>query len=144
MNQDLVLDKLKKIYMVDDGYQELADDDKAFFDRLFTLLWINDDIFFSNEYLASKFCIGKSTVEKKLRRIERANLIYREIYRENNNGKWTSQRRITLDSTLKALILKKLNMIPSEKVQEPEAPETIINNKIVNNTFEPTFKRGNR
>jgi hypothetical protein len=71
-------------------------------------------------------------------------LIYREIYRENNNGKWTSQRRITLDSTLKALILKKLNMIPSEKAQEPEAPETIINNKIVNNTFEPTFKRGNR
>ena len=47
MNQDLVLDKLKKVYIVDDGYQELADDDKAFFDRLFTLLWINDDIFFS-------------------------------------------------------------------------------------------------
>lgn len=144
MNQEVVLDKLKKIYMVDDGYQELVDDDKAFFDRLFTLLWINDDIFFSNEYLASKFGIGKSTVEKKLRRIERANLIYREIYREFNNGKWTSQRRITLDSTLKAIILKRLNMIPSESVKEPEAPETIINNNIVNNTFEPSFKRRNR
>ena len=144
MNQDVVLDKLKKIYMIDDGYQELSDEDKSFFDRLFTLLWISDDVFYSNEYLAIKFSMGKSTIEKRLRRMERAFLIHREIYRENNNGKWTSQRRITLDVTLKAKILKKLNMIPSESVSEPEEPEVIINTNKVDNSFIPNFSRRNR
>ena len=143
MNHDIVFDKLKKIYMVDDGYQELKDEDKTFFDRIFTLLWINEDIFYSNKYLALKFGYGESTIEKKLRKIERSFLIYREVYREQQNGKWISQRRITLDPTLKAKLYKKLNLIPSEEPKE-EAAEQVeeVTNKNNNDMeFIPNYRR---
>ncbi len=145
MNNDVVFDKLKKIYMVDDGYQELSEEDKNFFDRLFTLLWINEDIFYSNKYLAAKFGYGESTIEKKLRKIERSFLIYREIYRENQKGKWISQRRITLDPTLKAKLYSKLNLIPKEEAKEkelaPEQVEEIINKNINDVEFIPNYRR---
>lgn len=136
MNRDVVFDKLKKIYMVDDGYQELSEDDKLFFDRLFTILWISEDCFYSNKFFAARFVIGESTVEKKLRRLERNHLILREIYRENNNGKWQSQRRITLDPTIKAQLYKQLNLINKE---EAAADASEVASEVVDTSLEKEF-----
>mgnify|MGYP002509227492 CR=1 FL=1 len=59
----------------------------------------NESKIYSNKYLSQRFNIPVSTIEKRVRRLDRANLIKRKVENElNTNKKWiTTARTIELD-----------------------------------------------
>lgn len=116
LNNDITI--CKQIYMEFKEYQELRESDQAFFDSLFILLYLKDiNQEFSNKYLSSRLGMPVSTVEKRLRRLERAHLIMRFIARfKNKDGYWTTGRTIKLDNITFAFLYTKnnVNFTPEE------------------------------
>ncbi len=145
--------KLRKIYKEYEEYQELSDTAKQLFDQLFPVLWIEEKIDRTNEYLASRFGYQKSTIEKKLRQMERSHLIYRSIIRRRDDltGRWTTHRDITLDDVFKCKISSALKLIPkgyakqeTEKIEENIENEEDLDEylpKIVKNKPNFNFKK---
>lgn len=70
--QELVL-----FYKNTQNYKELCKNDQAFFDTLFSVLVLRP-IVESNEVLSISYKIPRSTLEKRLNRIEKSGLIIRE------------------------------------------------------------------
>lgn len=114
--------KLKKIYQNYDEYQLINEADQEFFDQLFSILWIEGHLNKKNEYLGARFGYQKSTIEKKLRHLERAHLIYRDVVRKHDDitGRWTTDRDIFLDEIFKAKLSKDLKLAPAGLVSMPE------------------------
>lgn len=75
-------------------YQSLSEGDRDFFDRLFYMLILNGKINWSNEKISKVFGVPVSTVEKRLRRIEQADLIIRENQRAQVDGVWRTVERV--------------------------------------------------
>lgn len=136
MQQQLIIDsKLKKIYSKYDGYKALKEEPNSealilFFEQIFILTWFaeKNEIWMSNKDIGRKTGYAESTIEKKLRALERCKLIFREIQRFFSNGRWQSVRRITLEASLIAMMYKELNLTPKNTVRvEPKiTPEEEI------------------
>lgn len=107
--------KLKKIYHEYDEYQEVKETDQDFFDWIFPILWLDGHLDMPNKYLAERFGYSISTVEKTLRRLERAHLIYRNVLRHCNDqtGKWETKRDIFLDSVFQTRLASALKLVPA-------------------------------
>ncbi len=90
---------LRGVYQDLEAYQRLCEEDRRFFDNLFILLLFNESKIYSNKYLSQRFNIPVSTIEKRVRRLDRANLIKRKVENElKDNEKWiTTARTIELD-----------------------------------------------
>ena len=89
---------LESIYKNLDEYKNLRDSDKEFFDKLFPMLLYYDNDVYSNSYLCNRFNMPKSTLEKRLRRLDNVNLIHKWDEKERINGTWTTiARHIVLD-----------------------------------------------
>ena len=84
----------KMIYTDFVDYQNLSDGDKACFDKLFEYLIYHGTITWSNEKLSSILGETESTLEKRLNRLEKANMIMRETSKQCFNGKWKTVDRI--------------------------------------------------
>ena len=76
------------------SYQDLSDNDKKFFDKLFKILIYNGSINWSNQKLAKTMNETLSTVEKRLKRLEQASLILRESSRQCEFGQWRTVDRV--------------------------------------------------
>ena len=89
----------KFIYKDFIAYQELSDGDKKCFDELFMILMYQGSITWSNQKLSSYLNESESTLEKRLKRLEEAKLITREVSKQCDiNGNWrTVDRIITLN-----------------------------------------------
>lgn len=119
--------KLKKIYEETSNYQDLKEAERDFFDQIFNILWLSGEMNLTNKFIAERFGYSPSTIEKKLRRIERANLIYRQISRfKDENERWQTLRIITLDPVFKNFLLEKLKFKPAGVVVVEEAPKKEI------------------
>lgn len=122
--------KLKKIYSQYDGYHELIESDQLFFDQIFNLLWIDDEISHSNKTLGQHFGYATSTIEKKLRRIEASGLIIRDVqsrYFDNETQQWLTIRKIFLAPIIKSMLVNNLNMLPKalQKLARQEALKVV-------------------
>lgn len=97
---------LKVIYQDIPEYVNLREEDKRFFDNLFILLLFNEDKVYSNKYLSQRFKIPLSTLEKRIRRLDRAHLIKRKTVNELvDNEKWlTISRTLELDPVTFAFV----------------------------------------
>lgn len=100
---------LRCIYQDIPEYVDLREEDKKFFDNLFILLLFNEDKVYSNKYLSQRFKIPLSTLEKRIRRLDRANLIKRKTVNELvDNEKWiTTSRTLELDPATFAFVKAK-------------------------------------
>lgn len=128
---EYINNKLRRIYKEYEEYQELSDTAKQLFDQLFSILWVEEKLDRTNEYLASRFGYQKSTIEKKLRQMERSHLIYRSIMRRRDEltGRWTTHRDITLDDVFKSKLTSALKLYPTAYIkQETEKIEENIEN----------------
>lgn len=86
------------IYQEFEAYQELSPGDKYCFDKLFEILMYQGSITWCNAKLSSYLSESESTVEKRLKRLEEAKLINREVSKQCINGVWrTTDRIITLN-----------------------------------------------
>lgn len=96
----------RSIYKDIPEYLGLGEEDRKFFDNLFILLLFNEDKAYSNKYLSQRFSIPLSTIEKRIRRLDRANLIKRKVVNELvDNSKWiTKERTIELDPVTFAFV----------------------------------------
>ncbi len=123
-----VNNKLKKIYQEYEEYQLISQPDQELFDQIFSILWVEGHLNKKNEYLAQRFGYGKSTIEKKLRHMERAHLIYRDVLRkcDSETGRWTTERDIFLDEVFKSRLANDLKLKPAglEPLEEPETQES--------------------
>lgn len=126
INEVIVDNKLKKIYMEFDSYQELNEAEQNFFDQIFNILWFDDKIEHHNKYLAERLGYSVSTIEKRFRKLDNVKLIYRELYRTKNpvNGKWETNRTIKLDPFVRSEIARKLKLIPSDLKMEEQQPSS--------------------
>lgn len=124
INEVIVDNKLKKIYMEFDSYLELNEAEQNFFDQIFNILWFDEKIEHHNKFLAERLGYSVSTIEKRFRKLDRVKLIYRELYRIKNpvNGAWETNRIIKLDPFVRSEIAKKLKLIPSDLVIEAKGP----------------------
>ena len=84
----------KFIYKDFIAYQQLSDGDKLCFDKLFEILMYQGSITWCNSKLASFLSESESTVEKRLKRLEDAKLIDREVSKQCINGVWRTVDRI--------------------------------------------------
>lgn len=110
------LNKYKAIYSQFTEYIELTDGDKEFFDSLFILLTLNTAQDLSNKYLSTRLNAPVSTIEKRLRRLERAHLIIRYIVHfKNEKNYWTTGRTIKLDNLTFAFYYQKNNITLSQE-----------------------------
>ena len=76
-------------------YDELSENDRLFFDKLFCILIVEKEITWTNDKLAAITRSNKSTIEKRLARIEKAGLIIREHARGKDHlGNWRVISRI--------------------------------------------------
>lgn len=75
-------------------YQALSETDRAFFDKLFYMLILNGKINWSNEKISKVFGEPVSTIEKRLKRVEQAELIIRENKKAQVEGVWRTVERI--------------------------------------------------
>lgn len=77
-----------------DSYINLSEQDKAFFNDLFMVL-IKGPINWSNKKLSNFFRQPESTIEKRLKRLDKAKMIYRECSRYKDQfGEWKVADRI--------------------------------------------------
>lgn len=76
------------------AYQELSPGDKKFFDKLFDYLIYYGEISWSNNKLCELLGENESTLEKRLKRLEQAQLILREVSKQCFNGVWKTVDRI--------------------------------------------------
>ena len=145
INEIIVDNKLKKIYMEFDGYQELNEAEQNFFDQIFNILWFDDKIEHHNKYLAERLGYSVSTIEKRFRRLDSVKLIYRELYRTKNpvNGKWETNRTIKLDPFIRSEIARKLKLVPADlkPVEEAKPEEPVEEVKSEEVVFEPVEKK---
>ena len=130
MQESTSTNKLKKIYMQHQGYQELIESDQEFFDQIFNLLWLEDEISHSNKTLGQHFGYATSTIEKKLRRIEASGLIIRDVqsrYFDNETQQWLTIRKIFLAPIIKSMLVNNLNMLPKalQKLARQEALKVV-------------------
>lgn len=124
--------KIKKIYAQTDSYQSLNESDMNFFDAIFPVLWINGPVSYSNEFFGERFGYAKSTIEKKLRKIERAGLIVRDLTNnlDHDTGKWNTIRIISLDPFLKTRILRDLESKRGNAVAAEDSVDESIEDSI--------------
>ena len=133
--------KLKKIYQNFDEYQDVNEADQEFFDGLFPVLWLDGHLNMPNKYLAERFGYQVTTIEKKLRKLERAHLIYRVVKRnkDDNTGKWNTTRDIFLDSVLQSRLTAELKLIPAGMAKAPEPELDVeISTRVENEEEKPT------
>ena len=76
------------IYTDFESYIALSDGDKEFFDKLFKVLIYYGEINWSNRKLSELLGISESTLEKRLSRLEKSQLILRETSKQKEYGKW--------------------------------------------------------
>ena len=76
------------------AYQELSPGDQLFFDNLFDVLIYLGPINWSNRKLSEMLGESESTLEKRLNRLEKAQLIWRETSKQCEHGKWKTVDRI--------------------------------------------------
>ena len=76
------------------AYQELSPGDKAFFDKLFSYLIYYGEITWSNRKLSELLGTSESTLEKRLSRLEKSQLILRETSKQKEYGKWRTVDRV--------------------------------------------------
>lgn len=124
------INKLKKIYSQYPGYQELIESDQVFYDQIFNLLWIDEEISHSNKTIGQHFGYATSTIEKKLRRIEASGLIIREVqsrYFDYETQQWLTIRKIYLAPAIKSLLVSNLNILPKtlQKMAREEALKVV-------------------
>lgn len=137
-NRVYINNKLKKIYQETSNYQDLGEAERDFFDQIFNILWLSGEMNLTNKYIAERFGYSPSTIEKKLRRIERSNLIYRQISRfKDENERWQTLRIIILDPVFKNFLLEKLKFKPAgavaveEAVKKDEIKEPVLKKDVV-------------
>lgn len=82
------------IYTDFEEYINLSDGDKVFFDNLFKYLIYYGEINWSNRKLSELLGTTESTLEKRLKRLEKSQLILRETSRQLEYGKWRTVDRI--------------------------------------------------
>ena len=111
---DLLIDsKFKKIYSKSVAYRELSDMGKHLFDSyFFPILWFNKTMNYSNKVISEKVGYSVSTIEKKLRELERKELIIRDMFRymDYEKGVWITQRTISLDPGIIKMICVELGI----------------------------------
>lgn len=120
INEVIVDNKLKKIYMELNGYQELSEAEQNFFDQIFTILWFDEKLEHSNKYLAERLKYSESTVEKRFKALANNNLVTRELHRSKDpvTCRWETKRKILLDPFVRSFISKKLD--PNKNTVEAE------------------------
>lgn len=77
-----------------EAYEKLSASDKVFFDKLFNYLIYYGEINWSNRKLCDMTGENESTLEKRLKRLEKATLIIREVSKQCINGVWRTVDRI--------------------------------------------------
>ena len=77
-----------------EAYEKLSASDKVFFDKLFNYLIYHSEINWSNRKLCDLMGENESTLEKRLKRLEKATLITREVSKQCINGVWRTVDRI--------------------------------------------------
>ena len=82
------------LYKDIEAYQELSPGDKLCFDKLFDILIYQGSITWCNAKLSAYLSESESTVEKRLKRLEEAKLINREVSKQCINGMWRTTDRI--------------------------------------------------
>ena len=126
--------KLKKIYKDFESYSELSelkcgDVAQDFFDQIFPILWTQGELKMTNKQLGERFGYAESTIEKRVRILDRANLIVRtqNSYYDKTTQKWCTTRTITLDPIFSARLSKELSLEPKSKIKSTsEEPVEII------------------
>lgn len=128
--------KLKKIYQEFDSYKALenmktGDVTQDFFDLLFPILWISGSLDMTNKAIGERFGYAESTIEKRLRLLDRVGLIVRNqsSFYDTKRDKWQTTRVITLDPIFCANLSKRLKMEPKSIVKIEN--EILTNNAIV-------------
>lgn len=141
------INKYKEIYSNLDCYKELRESDQEFFDNLFLLLLFKDaNNELSNKFLSKRLDMPESTIEKRLRRLERAHLIIRYIAKTKKDDYWITFRSIKLDSITFAWFCEMNNINMSEKEAElfknkrKEIDETLEREKL-KEEFSPKPKK---
>ena len=84
----------KFLYKDLEAYEKLSDADQVFFDKLFSYLIYYGEINWSNRKLCDMTGENESTLEKRLKRLEKATLITREVSKQCINGVWKTVDRI--------------------------------------------------
>ena len=82
------------VYTDFEEYINLSDGDKEFFDKLFKYLIYYGEINWSNKKLSELLGTSESTLEKRLKRLEKSQLILRETSKQCEYGKWRTVDRI--------------------------------------------------
>lgn len=152
--------KLKKIYQDFDAYSELenlkaGDVTQDFFDQIFPILWTQGEIKMTNKELGERFGYAESTIEKRVRLLDRVGLITRHLdsYFDSKADKWRTSRTITLDPVFSTMLTKKLKIEPKSRVKMEEKVEVKENKSVTKaeNSVQPekekqkfVFSRGNR
>lgn len=128
--------KLKKIYQEFDSYKSLenmetGDVTQDFFDLLFPILWISGSLDMTNKAIGERFGYAESTIEKRMRLLDRVGLIVRNqsSFYDTKRNKWQTTRVITLDPIFCANLSKKLKMEPKSSVKIEN--EIITDNVII-------------
>lgn len=147
--------KLKKIYQDFDSYKALenmktGDVTQDFFDLLFPILWISGSLDMTNKAIGERFGYAESTIEKRLRLLDRVGLIVRNqsSFYDTKRDKWQTTRVITLDPIFCANLSKELKIAPKSSVKienEIISNDVIIeeNDVLYNDASEEASKEGN-
>lgn len=82
------------IYKDFESYMELSSSDQLFFDKLFDVLIYYGQINWSNKKISELLGESESTLEKRLNRLEKSQLILRETSKQCEYGKWRTVERL--------------------------------------------------
>ncbi len=131
--------KLKRIYKEYEGYISLSEEKTGealqdFFDQIFLMIWTSRDgiLHDSNKEIGRALGYKESTIEKKMRALERHDLIYRKVSRYMEDNRWKSKRDTTLNPGLISLMMKGLKLLPKHiaAIAEKEEPKASKKNDV--------------
>lgn len=106
-------DKFTKAYSTLVEYRKLSNTCQKFFDGfLFPVLWSQKEINYSNETIAKLSGLSVSTIEKKIRELDRAGLVVRELKRfyDNEKNLWQSSRLLSLTPLIISCMMNSLHI----------------------------------
>lgn len=112
--------RYQKIYSRHEGYRGASKLGKDLFDSfIFPILWVEKSINFSNKLIAEKTGLSESTIEKKIRELDRKELIIRDTftYKHRESDHWRTERTISLHPNIVKMVCRDLK-IESEVIRE--------------------------
>lgn len=135
-------EKFIKTYGRKTEYLEMSELARQLFDSfIFPNLWLHGIIKDTNKKLGELTNLSESTVEKKLRELDRKGFITRTLERDYDQDLklWTSRRTIELHPEIKKMLLLQFNVKPIA-VLEAEFKEKALKNKIIQEEIQESSK----